>query len=512
MRGKLRYWLRGVGSAERALDMARRTRLLRQLRGDQRGVVAIIVALAATVLFGFAALGVETGLWYAIKRQSQSAADAAALSGAYELAAGQTYSDICAQAQHDAAANGFTFSNSYACPTSTPSPACTSASSGKMCLNQLAAGASDDGSVEVYLARQQNTFLADLFRPSVTIGTHAVATVTTPGYACDLALGKTGTDITVQGSATVNLSGCGMAANSNSTSSISFGGGNNDILDASWFQTVGNYSSGGNPAINVPTRLTDAAAVTDPYSCNPPAIGCAGKITFSWPVAPVNSSSPCYADSATPTTLQPGLYGKSSGSNKCSDGSGNSHPPMTFTSGTTTLCPGVYYLDGEDNKGGAFYLNGGTVTMGTAGSGGCPANGINGVTIIASSQSGTKGGGLQIKSGSVTLSAPTSSPVSGIPSGLLFYQDPAHADTSKSGNGLTGDSTITANSTTPLKGVVYTPATNVTFTGNNGTATCFIVIALTITFTGNSTMAGATASCTAAGVTGPSVLKIALTQ
>src|SRR5262249_18741775 len=142
----------------------------------------------------------------------------------------------------------------------------------------------------------------------------------------------------------------------------------------------------------------------------------------------------------------------------------------------------------------------------------CPANGINGVTIIATSQSGTKGGGFQLKSGTVTLSAPTSSPVSGIPSGILFYQDPSHADTSKSGNGLTGDSTITANSATPLQGAVYTPATNVTFTGDNGTNTCFLVISLTITFTGNSTMAGSKNSCTPVGVTGPSVLSIALTE
>lgn len=36
-------------------------------------------------MIGFASLGAETGLWYAIKRQNQSAADAGAISAAYEI-------------------------------------------------------------------------------------------------------------------------------------------------------------------------------------------------------------------------------------------------------------------------------------------------------------------------------------------------------------------------------------------------------------------------------------------
>jgi len=497
--------------------------LSRRLLHDSRGATLVLVALAATVLLGFTALGVETGLWYAVKRQDQSAADGAALSGAYERAAGQPYSQICGQVKHDAAANGFPF-QSYSCPSS--SPACTSPSSGQMCANNppvLGSNAGDDKAVEVILNRQQNTYLANLFLPSVTIGTRAVAKVNLPGYTCDLSLSKTGTGISVTGSATLNLTGCGMAANSSDASSISFGGGNNDVLNASWFQTVGNYSSNGSPVLNVPTRLIDSTPVTDPYSCNPPQIGCAGQIKYSWPTTPAIPANPCYADTTTPTTLQPGLYGKISGSNKCSNNTGSSSPPMQFTKGTTTLCPGVYYLDGEDGHGYAFLVQGGTVQLGTAGSTTngvtCPSNGISGVTIIAGSQIGTKGGGLQIKSGTVTLSAPTARIPSGctlgstpcIPSGILFYQDPADADTSKAGSGLTGDSTITANGTTSLLGAMYAPATNVTFTGN-ANSTCFIVISLTMSYQGDSTMSGNQAACQAVGVTGPTVMNISLTE
>ena len=497
--------------------------LILRLLHDRRGVSVVLLAIAFPVVIGFTALGVEAGLWYALQRQDQTAADAAALSGAYERAAGQAYSDICALVERDAASNGFPF-QSYTCPNS--SPGCTSPSSGQMCANNppvSGASAGDDKAVEVYLSRQQNTFFANLFTSSVTISTRAVAKVNLAGLTCDLALGTSGTDISVQGSASINLTGCGMAANSSDAASISFGGGSNDTLNASWFQTVGDFSSNGSPVINVPTKLTYTTPVTDPYSCNPPQIGCAGKVTYSWPATSVNPTNPCFSVT-TNTTLLPGLYGNSgNGSNGCSNGKGSSSPPMSFTGGTATLCPGVYYLDGEDNHGYAFLVQGGTVQIGTAAATTngvtCPANGRNGVIIIASSQNGTKGGGIQIKTGTVTLSAPTTQYPSGctlgstpcMPSGLLFYQDPSTADTSKAGSGLTGDSTLTANAGTSLVGSMYTPDTNVTFTGNAG-STCFLVIALTITFTGNSTMAGNQTSCQAVGATGPAVTNIALTE
>ena len=129
--------------------------------------------------------------------------------------------------------------------------------SGQMCANNPpVSGASngDSKAVEVILERLQNTFLANLFLSNVSITTRAVAKVNDSGLTCDLAVGTTGTDITVQGSANINLTGCGLAANSSSTSSISFGGGNNDVLNASWFQTVGTYNCRRQPADQRPDK------------------------------------------------------------------------------------------------------------------------------------------------------------------------------------------------------------------------------------------------------------------
>src|SRR5467141_609563 len=109
-----------------------------RLLHDTRGFTAVFLALTLSVLIGLAGLGVETGLWYAIKRVNQSAADVAALSGALEFAGGKPYSDICALAKLGAKANSFTFASTAACPPPNP-PAiqsdCTSLSSGQMCVN-----------------------------------------------------------------------------------------------------------------------------------------------------------------------------------------------------------------------------------------------------------------------------------------------------------------------------------------------------------------------------------------
>jgi len=60
------------------------------IAADQRGASATLLALALPCLIGFAALGVETGVWLTIKLQNQSAADAATISAAYEVIAGKT--------------------------------------------------------------------------------------------------------------------------------------------------------------------------------------------------------------------------------------------------------------------------------------------------------------------------------------------------------------------------------------------------------------------------------------
>jgi hypothetical protein len=127
--------------------------------------------------------------------------------------------------------------------------------------------------------------------------------------------------------------------------------------------------------------------------------------------------------------------------------------------------------------------------MGTANSGGCPNNGANGVTIIATCHPTpcTSGGGFVVggtgnNQPAVTLSAPTTSPQTGIPQEVLFYQVASTADTTK------GNSTIAGGSVTSLNGVVYTPATQITLQGNPTLGSCTEFIALNFVIGGTPTM------------------------
>lgn len=78
----------------------------RRLIQDERGSI-IVLAIWLPVLAGAVAIGVETGELYRIKRQMQSAADAAALAGAIDSMASRT-SSITTDAKYEAQRNGFT--------------------------------------------------------------------------------------------------------------------------------------------------------------------------------------------------------------------------------------------------------------------------------------------------------------------------------------------------------------------------------------------------------------------
>jgi len=88
--------------------------LLQRLRREERGAVAILTALAMIMLVGFIGLGVEVGLWYAERRAMQTAADSAAMGGAWvifenqEDKSGDTLNpQITTAALTDSKTNGF---------------------------------------------------------------------------------------------------------------------------------------------------------------------------------------------------------------------------------------------------------------------------------------------------------------------------------------------------------------------------------------------------------------------
>ena len=194
---------------------------------------------------------------------------------------------------------------------------------------------------------------------------------------------------------------------------------------------------------------------------------------------------------------------------------------MNFSSGTTYLCPGVYYLDGENNSGDALVISGTgtTVAMGTAGVNGCPTTTnskgetINGVTIIATCSGTSKcGGGFSIGgTGSnmptVNLSAPTvvvDMPAGvSIPKEILFYQDGSRADTGK------GDSTVGGGSAVQLNGVIYLPKGQLGLQGNASFGPCTELIAGSFDLNGTVSL---TRPLTGCGVTTATAAVISLVE
>jgi hypothetical protein len=310
-----------------------------RLASDTRGFTLVLVTLMLSTLIGFTGLGVKTGFWYAIKRQNQSAADFAALSGAFELYAGQAsgltgaaiYPDVCALAKRDAARNNFTFI-SFTCPAA--SPGCTSPSSGQMCANNppVLGSNKNNNSVEVILSQQQSTIIAGFFLPNVTIDTRAVATILTNDQACLLALGTTGTDISEQGNPSITMPGCAIAAASNSASAVALGGSSS--LTASAVVTPGNCSGCGTvPVVH--------ASVSDPY---------AAKLNHTFLTNGMPTSGTCSAVTVNGTPY----FGKTGG---CVTGGSSTigdtlFGPMQISGGLTIknnnvdLCPnGVCFVD-----------------------------------------------------------------------------------------------------------------------------------------------------------------------
>jgi len=377
-----------------------------------------------------------------------------------------------------------------------------------MCANNppvLGPNTTNATAVEVILAQQQNTFFASLFLPSVTIDTRAVAGLKSFS-TCMLALNLSGQDLTAGGGGSaqnLTLTNCSFISDSNSSDSIRANG--NVKITAAAIDTVGGTKvSGTSNSISPPiTRIP--APVADPYAGAFPAISTllTGLTTKGCPAFTTGSH-----------TLKPDLYGGS-----CAKGS---IAPMSLTGGSTTvLCSGLYFLDGEDNKGEALLIDGTgtTVTMGTPGTpypdatapGGtvtCPTTqtigGTSytipfGVTMIATSTAascastncgggfviGGPGGSHQPTVG--TLATPFAAPATvppgwPIPVEILFYQEPSTADTAK------GNSVLAGGAAVRLNGVVHTKATQIGLNGNPTFGSCTELIAGSFSLGGTPSM------------------------
>jgi hypothetical protein len=249
-------------------------RAIARILQDQRGVSAMIVAIALPALVGFGALGAETGLWFTIKLHNQSAADAAAISVAYEVIASKTdvASDLTPAASEAATRNGYTGSL----------PAVVYPYSDAMTSNGIA----------VTLQQSQRAILATMFLTEVNVATKAVAVIEVLDHPCILALGGSGTGLGILSGAHLDTPNCPAAANSIGTGAIELQDTTSSV-SAATLVTAGEISLQGSPidpaaappgfALGSPAMI-GAPTIADPY---------AATLTHTFIVAGMASAPTC---------------------------------------------------------------------------------------------------------------------------------------------------------------------------------------------------------------------------
>ncbi|HYC03042.1 MAG TPA: pilus assembly protein TadG-related protein [Azospirillaceae bacterium] len=411
-------------------------RLARRLAGDRQGASMVAFAVSLPMLAGGVGMGVETGLWYMTKRQAQTAADAAALSGALELRRGDDTA-IRAAAAREATRNGFQAGTSAMGTTGVATARVT-----------LAGGRQG---VEVVVTRQTRLLFSSLFLTApVSIAARAVAAVENGGDACVLALDRSASGaLTITGSTQVSMAGCVLASNSAANGALSVGG--SASLGAEGLWTVGTIAGADSPKVSLTggdsARVQRAWPLPDPYA----------HLDLSAPAGCTRNSK---LNVNGPQTISPGTY--------CND-------IQVVSNGVLTLRPGVYHLKNA------------SLTVGGQGTVRCDCLPGQGVTIILT---GTSPGTVDIRGGaSVVLSAPSAAtdPYRGV----IFAQSRQAA--------VGGDNKFNGGSGMVLQGAVYFPNQSVDWLGNDTSNLlgCAKIIGRTVTFSGNSRLANA--GCAALG-------------
>jgi Flp pilus assembly protein TadG len=405
--------------------------IVRILR-DRTGATATIVAIALPGLIGMCALGVETGVWFAIKLQNQSAADFAAISAAYEVIAGKTNvtGGLTAAADEAARQNGY-----------------------KGGVPAVAAPYSDGivtNGIAVTLQQSQGALLAAMFLPGVTIANTAVAAIEVLDHPCILALGTNSTDVEIAASTQLDMPSCSVAANSISSAAIELRSSTSAVAAAT-LVTAGEISLQGipiNPAAPPPEfalsspAMIGAPSVADPY---------AGTLTHAFLIAgmPTRNCKPSGHVTAYPGNCA--IPGKSLTAPQIllsanTQISGSWH----ITSGQTVdLSPGTYWVTGNLTLQSLAVLKCST----------CDNTKGAGVTIILTAQTNKIGVMSVASNATLTLNAPHSGPFRG----LSIIQD---------SNGLPAGTTYTSTQSTiggtpgaMLNGLVYFPNSSMIFHG-----------------------------------------------
>lgn len=272
-------------------------------RARQRGAVTVLVAAMSLVLVAFVGLSVDGGEVQAQQRESQNAADGAALAAATAIINASNYGYL----ESDARAIGKTVAGYSGIPTTDVTISF-----------QDTTGADPNDPTRVATVKADVThvfptvFLPIMDINTATVSAHAVVTITQNTTAncglCSLAA-TASPAVIAQSGGQVQVSGGSLKVNSTGSPAITVSGGG--AISATAVTSVGSVSGPTTPA-----AVTGATQVfTDPLATVPtPTVGLAANDVV-------------YASN---TTIDPGTYGA-----------------LTVNTGVTvTMRPGVYVISG----------------------------------------------------------------------------------------------------------------------------------------------------------------------
>lgn len=408
-----------------------------RLHHDERGQTIILVALSLPLMLGFVGIATDVGALFKDKRTIQTAADAAAIAGALNIATSNWKNAATARAT----SYGFTDGSNGATVTVHNGPT-WAASNYKNAANYI----------EVTITQSEPTIFLSLFGyPSVQVLARAVATNQGAGNGCVYTLGQTGTDLTVQGSPGVNAPGCDFNIDSSSSNAVTETGSGGSIVTSS-IGVVGDIGTSGwadfspKPVGGIIAASDPLSAMQYPYTCT--TSGCTCPST-----AGICSTNPISAMPAHCSTF------------------------AVVKHGTTNLAPGCYDLGGASGttiasldtlslSNGVYFFTNGTLTI--------QAGGTFDATNVTMIMTGTAGIAEQ-GTPAVDLTAADSS---GTFPGILYYQVPADIQ----------PLTLNGNSSAIIEGVFYAPGAAVTMQGNAGGTIYASFVVKTLSLLGNPTI------------------------
>ena len=444
------------------------------LRADQRGTVAVLMALLLPLLLSALGVGFEISNWYMKTRAMQNAADAAAIA-----AASNSGSNYAAEAKAVAAQYGFVDGRNNVTVTASNSATCPAGET----LDPPCYGVTITGVVPLYVSQvigYQGDAVVD-GEPAEALSSTAVANQSIIKQPiCLLALSQSGQAIRTNGAPNSNFTGCSVMSNADAVC-------NGSNLQAYYGLAQGTNTGCGN------MQQSSVPPVSDPYltmADNVPRDTCT-----SYPQESKRTALPAsniWAGSLS-VPLSSTLVGAESGNIYtgamfCGD--------VQLTADVTIDTPNATNGAVLVIENGQLDLNGHTLRTANGSAVTLVFSGTNGGTYTHSPTDNSVGQG-----GILNIEAPSGS--SAPFSGMAIYQDP----------NLTTGVDVTYKGNNPqwaVSGGVYLPNANITISGDvsqssNG-ADCFAMTANTILINGTSNIYQQTpngSGCNLAGLAMP---------